>query len=245
MSLNFITNKNMTNYKNKVLDSSKFYNNSFLNFDFKLTDFNYKSLKPFFRGDYALELGPALGQMTKFLINDFKTIDLIEGSKELLDQIPNYTNIIKHHSYFEEFNTEKKFDTIIMSHVLEHIEKPINVLQHIYKWLSDDGVFLISVPNAKSVHRLAAVEMGLLKSEYELNQRDHELGHKRVYDLETLKQDVLNSGYKIINEGGVFFKPISNGQIESNWTEEMILGFYNLGKKFPKYCAEIFVVCTK
>lgn len=235
----------MENYKNKVQGSAQFYNSSFLNFDFKLTELNYLSLKPYFKGESCLELGPALGHMTKYLVDDFTSLHLVEGSEDLLDQIPNYKNVTKHNSYFEEFKTDQKFDTIIMSHVLEHIEHPINVLKLIYSWLSDNGVFLISVPNAKSIHRLAAVEMGLLNNEYELNQRDHELGHYRVYDLNTLKEDIINAGYKIVDEGGIFFKPLSNGQIENNWNEDMIKGFYKLGKKFPQYCAEIYVACSK
>lgn len=235
----------MKDFKNKVQDSANFYNDSFLNFDLKLTEYNYLSLKPYFKGDLALELGPALGQMTKFLINDFKSLHLVEGSTELISQIPNYDNITKYTSYFEEFETELKFDTIIMGHVLEHIEKPVELLRRISQWLSDEGVFLISVPNAKSIHRLAAVKMGLLKSEYELNERDFQLGHYRVYDLESLKKDIVSSGYKIKDEGGIFYKPISNGQIEKNWDEKMIDGFYELGKEFPENCAEIFVVCSK
>jgi 2-polyprenyl-3-methyl-5-hydroxy-6-metoxy-1,4-benzoquinol methylase len=142
--------------------------------------------------------------MTKFIFNDFKTIHFFEGVKDLLDQIPNYEIILIHHSYFEEFKTDLKFDTIIMSYILEHNEKPIEVLKHISRMLSDKGVFIISVPNAKSFHRLAAIEMGILKNEYELNERDHELGHYRVYDLTRLKQDVVESDLKVLDEGGVF-----------------------------------------
>ena len=235
----------MENFKKKVQDSAQFYNKSFLNFDFKLTEMNYLSLKPFFKGNSVLELGPSLGQMTKFLVDDFEKVYVVEGAKELLDKIPNYDNIEKYHSYFEEFDIEIKFDTIILSHVLEHIERPQQLLKQIYNWLSDSGVFLISVPNAKSFHRLAAVEMGMLLNEYELNFRDLELGHYRVYDLPTLKSECEDSGFKIVEEGGVFFKPVSNTQIEENWNDQMIEGFYFLGKKFPENCAEIYLVCSK
>jgi 2-polyprenyl-3-methyl-5-hydroxy-6-metoxy-1,4-benzoquinol methylase len=235
----------MDKFKQKVQDSSQFYNTSFLNFDYKLTEMNYLSLKPYFKGKNLLELGPAMGHMTKFLVNDFKNVSVVEGSKELLDLIPDYNNIEKHHSYFEEFETDKKFDTIIMSHVLEHIENPIKILKLISPWLSENGVIIISVPNSKSLHRLAAVEMGLLESEYELNQRDLDLGHYRVYDLNSLKKEIIESSLKVIDEGGVFLKPVSNGQIDDNWNDQMIDGFYKLGKKFPEFCAEIFVVCTK
>jgi hypothetical protein len=132
-----------------------------------------------------------------------------------------------------------------MSHVLEHIKDTALVLGKIYNWLQDDGVFLVSVPNAKSIHRLVAVQMGLLNSEYELNDRDHELGHYRVYDLELLKEDVIKAGFKVIESGGYFFKPVTNGQIENNWTPDMIEGFYKVGNLFQENCAEIYVVCKK
>jgi hypothetical protein len=235
----------MSKIKQKVEDAAAFYNQSILNFDYQLAEFNFLSLKPFFKGSLALELGPASGYMTKLLINEFDNLHIVEGSENLLKQIPEYSNVTKFHSLFEEFETNYKYSTIIMSHVLEHIEDPVAVLTKIYDWLDDDGVFLISVPNAKSIHRMVAVEMGLLSSIYELNSRDNELGHYRVYDHDALKAHLMQAGYKIKETGGVFLKPISNGQIEKNWSAEMINGFYKVGKYFQEYCAEIFVVCSR
>ena len=235
----------MEKLKQKVHCSENFYNDSFMNFDYQLGEFNFQSLKPFFKGTLAMELGPASGYMTKLLVKEFEQLHIVEGSKSLIDQIPNYPNVVKHNSFFEEFEIDIKFDTIIMSHVLEHIEDPVLVLKRIYNWLADNGVFLVSVPNAKSIHRLAAVQMGLLKNEYELNSRDHELGHYRIYDLQTLSADIEVAGFKIVKTGGIFFKPVSNGQIEKSWTKEMIEGFYKMSKYFPENCAEIFLVCTK
>ncbi|MDB0055421.1 class I SAM-dependent methyltransferase, partial [Bacteroidia bacterium] len=208
-------------------------------------EFGYNTIKPFFRGKKALELGPASGFMTKNLVNDFEKLDLIEGSNELLDQIPNYENVIKTHSLFEDFETTELYDTIIMAHVLEHIENPVAILEKVHSWLSDSGVFIVSVPNAKSLHRLAAVKMGLLTSEYQLNSRDHQLGHYRVYDLETLENHAKEANFQILNKGGYFLKPISNGQIDNHWDESMIEAFYNLGFDFEENCAEIYLVCQK
>jgi 2-polyprenyl-3-methyl-5-hydroxy-6-metoxy-1,4-benzoquinol methylase len=235
----------MSEIKKKVLDAENFYQNQFVNFDYKLADYNFATLKKYFKGHLALELGPASGFMTKSLVKEFKELHIVEGSQILLDQIPNYENVIKHHSFFEEFNTDKKFDTIVMSHVLEHLSNPVEVLGKIQHWLADDGVFLLSVPNAKSIHRLVAVEMGLLKEVHELNQRDKDAGHYRVYDMDLLKSDVISAGLKVKESGGIFLKPLSNGQINELWSEEMIEGFYKVGKYFPESCAEVFVVCTK
>ncbi len=121
--------------------------------------------------------------------------------KTLFALIPSYPNLEKHNSLFETFNTNEKFDTIILNHVLEHIEEPITLLKHIKNWLSPDGVLILGVPNAKSFHRLAAVKMGLLNSEYDLNERDHQLGHYRVYDFKLLLNDIKKADLKVKFKG--------------------------------------------
>ncbi len=228
-----------------VEKSAEFYSKSFLQFDYKLADFAFQTLRPYFKGKVGLELGPASGYMTKSLVKEFEILHLVEGSERLLAQIPDYQNVTKFHSLFEVFNATIQYDTIIMSHVLEHIANPVLVLEKISNWLKKDGVFCVAVPNAKSLHRLVAKEMGILKNEYELNLRDHELGHYRVYDLEKLKEQIGQAGFNIIDSGGYFLKPLSNSQIESNWTPEMIDGFYKVGRKFQENCAEIFVICSR
>jgi SAM-dependent methyltransferase len=238
-------NNPMSNIEQKVNESASFYLQSILDFDYKLCNYNYKTLQPYFRGNLALELGPASGYMTKYLIEDFKEIHLVEGSLDLLNRIPDYANVKKFHSLFENFSSDVSYDSIVMSHVLEHIENPVEVLKKIYQWLSPDGVFLVSVPNALSIHRLVAVEMGLLDSVYTLNARDKELGHYRVYDLNILESHIKLAGFKVYDTGGIFLKPVSNKQIEENWSDEMIEGFYKAGKYFKENCAEIFIACTK
>lgn len=234
----------MSEISERIDRSANFYNQSFLKVDYQLADFGFRTLKPFFKGKLALELGPASGYMTKSLVTEFDELHIVEGAKNLLDQIPDYPNMVKRHSLFEEYETGVRYDTIVMSHVLEHICDPQQVLTRIHGWLKDDGVFLVSVPNAKSLHRLVAVEMGLLANEYQLNQRDKDLGHYRVYDLDSLRKDLSDAGFNIQHSGGYFLKPLSNGQIEQNWSQQMIDGFYKVGMQFQENCAEIFVVCS-
>ena len=91
-----------------------------------------------------------------------------------------------------------------MEHILEHVDEPVNLIKKAKNWLVDDGVILIGVPNAFSIHRLAAVKMGLLKSPFELNERDFKLGHQRVYSLDALENDIYKANLKIIEKGGIF-----------------------------------------
>ena len=230
---------------NKLPDNfASFYTNEKLGFDLKLVRNGYEQFKPFFIGKSCLELGPATGYMTQLLVNDFEQLTLVEGSLELLNQIPAYSNTTKIHSLFEDFVPACLFDTIIMNHVLEHIAEPVKLLKRIKQWLHPNGKFIIGVPNANSFHRLAAVKMGLLSKENELNDRDKELGHYRVYDFELLKSHIQEAGFIIIKEGGVFLKFLSNNQIETLLADDVVDAYFKLGEQFKENCAEIYVVVS-
>ena len=227
----------------RVEQLSDWYLHEQLDFDKRLICFRYETIKPKLVGKRGLELGPAEGEMTQFLIQDFDELTIVEGSSDLLKKIPDWANLIKVNSIFEEFEPVQNFDSIILEHVLEHVDDPQALLVPVRRWLAPNGRLFIGVPNGNSIHRLVAVKMGMLDNPCQLNARDQALGHRRVYTPSTFKTEIELSGLKVLEIGGVFFKPLSNGQIQENWSEEMIQGFYELGKDFPDYAAEIYAVC--
>jgi len=222
---------------------SSWYLQEQLDFDKRLIGFRYRTLKPFLQGPLGLELGPAEGEMTRFLVEDFAQLVTVDGSRELLAQIPDRPNLRKVHSLFEAYQPEQRFNTIVMEHILEHVDDPVGLLRRATPWLAPGGRILAGVPNGNSIHRLVAVKMGLLKHQCDLNDRDHVLGHQRVYTPATLRADLEAAGLKVVHSGGVYFKPLSNKQIQDHWSEEMIEGFYELGKDFPDLAAELYAVC--
>jgi len=223
---------------------SRFYRSDNITLDVRLIELGYPFLRPHFRGRTCLELGPATGYMTRLLVKDFGRVTAVEGSGELLAQIPDFANLEKVHALFEDFSPAVSFDTVMMNHVLEHIEKPVALLRRIRGWMAPEGVLILGVPNAQSFHRLAAVHMGLLESEYAMNERDRELGHYRVYDLERLRAEAEDAGYSIIHEGGTFLKFLSNAQIETVMDDRILEAYHRLGAGFAKHCAEVFLVLT-
>lgn len=233
----------MIEEKNRVQGVSEWYIKEQLDFDKRLIRGRYETLKNFFIGPTGLELGSADGQMTQFLLHDFDRLTVVDGAKDLLDRISESPNLVKIHSLFEDYLPVEKFDTILMDHILEHVEKPVALLKHVKRWLKPGGRILLGVPNGHSIHRLAAVKMNLLDNPCQLNQRDISQGHRRVYTIETFRNDICEAGLDIEKMGGIFFKPLSNQQIQEHWTEEMILGFYELGKEFPWNAADLYAVC--
>lgn len=214
-------------------------------FQGKLTYYSAMTLSQFFCGTKVLELGCADGFMTSILCSHFDSVVSIDASAKYVRQAQGKLgNKARFYvTLFEDFEIEERFDTIICAHVLEHVANPVLILQKTRNWLNKDGRILIAVPNANSIHRKAGVYMGLLKKCDELNELDKKLGHRRIYSMDMLKKDILSAGLRIEKTGGIFFKPLSNKQIEEHWTEEMMDAFYELGKDFPENAAEIYAVC--
>lgn len=195
------------------------------------------------RGASALELGPAEGIMTEYLAADFPALTVVDGAEAFLRPLrvrhPRATVV---RALFEEWETGQRFDTIVVSHVLEHVERPVEILARVAGWLAPGGRVFAAVPNARSLHRQAAVLMGLLREEHELNETDIHHGHRRVYDPETFRADVAAAGLRVEVFGGYWIKPISNAQIEATWTPQMIAAFMELGERYPDIAAELYVV---
>jgi 2-polyprenyl-3-methyl-5-hydroxy-6-metoxy-1,4-benzoquinol methylase len=180
--------------------------------------------------------------MSVRLRDDAEHLTVVDAAPELLQKIEDFPDVTKVCSLFEDFVPDGKYDTIVMEHILEHLIDPVGLMRRAIDWLAPEGVMVIGVPNAFSLHRMAAVEMGLLGDCHELNDRDRALGHRRVYDMEALVADVTAAGLEVTTRQGVFLKPLSNGQIEQHWSDEMVEAFYKLGHRFPEYAAELSLI---
>jgi 2-polyprenyl-3-methyl-5-hydroxy-6-metoxy-1,4-benzoquinol methylase len=188
-------------------------------------------------------MGPAEGVMTPLLLTRADSLTLLEGAEHFcVDLAKRYPSATVVHSLFEDYRPQQKFDRIILGHVLEHVEDPVAILRQVSSWLRPNGKIIAAVPNAHSIHRQAAVLMGLLPSENSLNEMDKRHGHRRVFEPHSFKEVFLKAGLSIEFFGGYWLKPVSNEQIEKSWTPEMLSAFMLLGEKYPEIAAEIYVV---
>ncbi len=55
------------------------------------------------------------------------------------------------HSSLADYKTKKKFDVIVLKHVLEHIEDPQNFLAKTNSLLKNNGLILVACPNIRSL----------------------------------------------------------------------------------------------
>lgn len=196
-------------------------------------------------GTSCLELGPAEGTFSRVLAERFDDLTLVDGSDRfcalLRERFPNATVV---HALFEDYEPRRRFGAIVLGHVLEHVDEPRPLLERVRGWLEPGGRVFAAVPNARSVHRQAAVLMGLLPEEHALNETDRRLGHRRVYDPESFRAEFHAAGLQIDVFGGFWLKPLSNAQLEATWTPEMLEAYLRLGERYPDIAAELYVIAS-
>lgn len=200
------------------------------------------------RGPNALELGCSTGVMTKIFAQHFENLVVVDGSEYYINTVKkslSRKNVRYHVSLFEDFETDEKFETIILAWILEHLENPIALLAKVRNWLAKKGAIHIIVPNATSLHRRIGKAMGLLKELNDFSERDKKLGHKRVYDKTLLLEHVNKANLRVERLEGILLKPFSNAQMMS-WPKEVIDALFIVGSDMPPdYCNELCLKCSK
>lgn len=207
---------------------------------------SFEVFQRFVRPGPLLEMGPAEGLMSEKLAGLGQPLTIVEGAEafcvSLRNRLPQAEVV---NALFEEFAPRERFETIVLGHVLEHVDDPVDVLSRARNWLTPTGRILAAVPNARSIHRQAAVLLGMLPFEEALNEADRHHGHRRVYNPETFRRDFLQAGLRVEVFGGYWLKPLSNGQLERDWNPELIGAFMTLGERYPDIAAEIYIVARQ
>lgn len=243
---------NNRNYNEELKDTAD--HKYAYNFDFDVMHaFMLKSFLPFFKDGNLLELGSFKGDFTKRVIPYFDDITCVEASDEAI-QIAKDTlkgSIKFVNSLFEKAVLDEKYDNILLTHVLEHIDDPVAVLRRINdEWLSDTGRFFLVCPNANAPSRQIAVKMGLISHNSAITPAEKEHGHNITYTLDTLERDARSAGLKVVHRSGIFFKALANFQWDRLLqtdiiSQEYLDGCYELGHHYPDLCSSIFLVCEK
>lgn len=223
-------------------------------FDFDVMHpYMIKSFEPFFNKGSLLELGSFKGDFTGRLLPYFDDITCVEASdgaiaeaKQKLEGRVTFVN-----SLFEESILTKRYDNIVLTHVLEHVDDPVLVLKRINdEWLAENGRLFLVCPNANAPSRQIAVKMGLISHNAAVTLAEAEHGHRCTYTLDTLERDAVTAGLKVVHRSGIFFKALANFQWDRLMQTDIISkdyldGCYKLGQQYPDLCSSIFLMCEK
>ncbi len=175
----------------------------------------------------------------------FQNVEKLAQKKPLITVI---------HDYFEKVYTSleksEKFDFIILSGLLHEVHNPLELLQAIRAVCRDDTVVHINVPNVRSLHRILALEMGIIKSLFDKSETDKELQRHHGFDKETLFGILRKNGFQILAFGTYLIKYFSNKQLESIVKHRIVdkslfSGMEKMIDYMPEYGCEMFVEVKK
>jgi SAM-dependent methyltransferase len=223
-------------------------------FDFDVMHpFQLRSFQPFFKKGNFLELGSYKGIFTKKFLPFFDDITCVEASDEAMalakSELGDRVTFIN--SLFETVELPTKYDNIVLTHTLEHIDDPVGLLKRVNnEWLSDTGRFFLVCPNANAPSRQIAVKMGLITHNTAVTPAELDHGHRITYTLDTLERDAKAAGLNVVHRSGIFFKALANFQWDRLLqtdiiSKEYLEGCYELGQQYPDLCSSIFLVCEK
>ncbi|MFZ4641431.1 MAG: class I SAM-dependent methyltransferase [Nodosilinea sp.] len=222
------------------------------NFDFDVMHpYIVRSFQPFFRPGNLLELGSFKGDFTQRLLNYFDDITCVEASTLAIQKarlkLSDRVQLIN--GLFETVILPKRYDNIVLVHVLEHLDDPVFVLKRINnEWLTERGRLFMVCPNANAPSRQIAVKMGLISHNAAVTSAEAQQGHRCTYSLDTLERDAVAAGLNVVHRSGIFFKALANFQWDRLLqtdiiSKEYLEGCYKLGKVYPDLCSSIFLLC--
>lgn len=138
------------------------------------------------------------------------------------------------------------FDCVLISGLLHEVPDPDALMQSIKPWCGPDTRVHLNVPNARSMHRLLALEMGLIPSPHAISPRQQSLQQHRTFDLDTLTRTCQAHGFSVQSSGSYFVKPFTHQQMaqlmqDGLLDEALLEGLYRLEKHMPGLGSEIFV----
>jgi SAM-dependent methyltransferase len=187
-----------------------------------------------------------LGRLARLLGRGVEEYTVVEGSAARIEELraagepEGAAEVV--HAYFEDYVPPRAPDAVEMGFVLEHVADPAALVRRYGGFLAPGGLLAIAVPNARSLHRLVGHRAGLLDDLYRLSEHDRALGHRRYFDLESLRRLVLEAGLKAGPCEGLLLKCLSTDQLSRLGLDARVMeAFCEIGAAYPEIANAIYL----
>jgi SAM-dependent methyltransferase len=140
----------------------------------------------------------------------------------------------------------ENFDAVIASGLLHEVPDAAALMHALAVQCAPHTRVHVNVPNARSLHRLLALEMGLISDLFERSDNQRRLQQPRTFDLDSLGALCREAGFEVIEHGSYFIKPFTHVQMARLQSidlldERMLDGLWSLEKHLPGLGSEVFV----
>jgi 2-polyprenyl-3-methyl-5-hydroxy-6-metoxy-1,4-benzoquinol methylase len=167
-------------------------------------------------GDRVLELGCATGLMTGMLAGDGRSVLAVDRSEPYLERLRarRLAGVEALAADLRELGAVGRFDHVVLTSVLHEVDDPAALLATVAEQrLTRGGLVHVSLQNPLSLHRLVALEMGLIDGLTERSDRGVRFGTQRLYRADEVAELAARAGLEERHREGVFLKPLANDQM--------------------------------
>jgi SAM-dependent methyltransferase len=201
-------------------------------------------------GDRVLELGCATGLMTEHLAGQGARVTGIDRSEAYLDRArarlgarATFIRAGLAEPGWEEL-AGGGYDHVLLCNLIHELPDPADLLRRAAGLLAPDGLVHLSLQNPDSIHRLVAVEMGLIDDVREVSERGDRFGTLGLWGVDDLARLAREAGLGVVAWEGVMLKPLPNGMM-AELPPEVLDGFERAARHLPAHCAMNLLVLAR
>jgi 2-polyprenyl-3-methyl-5-hydroxy-6-metoxy-1,4-benzoquinol methylase len=187
-------------------------------------------------GDRVAELGCATGLMTSMLVAHGAAVTALDRHEEYLARArARGLEAVRWVRAESSELDDGPYDHVVATNVLHEQDDPDAFLADCAR-LAGPGLVHLAVPNPRSLHRLVAVEMGLIPALTELSDNSRGLGHRGHLFREEVEAMARAQGLRTVAADGVFLKPLPNADL-ARLDPDVLAGLARAGRHLPDHAA--------
>ena len=161
----------------------------------------------------VLDVGPGSGFLIDYFLERNHQYYFIESIREFSAKLISKGGISACDDiYIFEKKLENKFDFIVLRHVIEHLEKPLDALNNLRKYLKEDGLLYMALPNALKINKISkGIRTSFLRD-----------AHISYFTEMNIMHLIKKAGLKIIDkevDGELYFL-LCKGKMNFEWENQ-------------------------
>jgi 2-polyprenyl-3-methyl-5-hydroxy-6-metoxy-1,4-benzoquinol methylase len=196
-------------------------------------------------GQTVLELGCAAGLMTERLARTGASIVAVDREGAYLTRVGarGLERVTCRQADLERYTDDAVYDHVVATNVLHELDDPHALLVRARGWLAPGGLLHVSLQNPDSIHRLVALELGLIDSIDSVSELGSRYATRRLYTAAAFDELAVSAGLHVQRREPVLLKPLPNA-LMATLPEDVIAGLMRVAHRFPEHGAMNLFTCV-